>query len=75
MLCLNFQVLMLIKKELKSKYTKLTIPSFAQSCKLNKYSSILLMLVDIINLDPETGIQNILPVKRLVQEASLQCIR
>ena len=28
------------------------------------------MLVEIINLDPETGLQNILPV----QEASLHCI-
>ena len=56
------------------KDTYLKIPSFAQSCKLNKYSTILLMLVEIINLDPETGIQNVLPVKRLVQEASLHYI-
>ena len=39
------------------KDTDLTIPSFAQSCKLNKHSSILLMLVEIINLDPETRIE------------------
>ena len=52
----------------------LTIPSFAQSCKLNKYSSILLMLVETISLDPETGIQNVLLVKIPVQEASLHCI-
>ena len=32
------------------------------------------MLVEIINLNPETGLQNVLPVKRPVQEASLHCI-
>ena len=40
------------------------IPTFPQSWKLNKYSSILLLLVEIINLDPETGLQNVLPIKR-----------
>ena len=47
---------------------------FAQSCKLNKYTSILFMLVEIINLDPEIGIQNVLPVKRPIQESSLHYI-
>ena len=56
------------------KDTGLTIPSFSQRCKLNKYSSILLLLGEIINLDPETGIQNDLPVKRPVQESSFHCI-
>ena len=55
MLCNNLTI------SIFGKDTDLTIPSFAQSCKLNKYSSILLFLVEKYNLDPETGIQNVLP--------------
>ena len=32
------------------------------------------MLVEIINLDPETSLQNVLPIKIHVQEASLHYI-
>ena len=43
---------------------------FTHSVKLNNYASILLLQVEIISLKPETGKQNVIPVKRPVQESS-----